>query len=265
MTRIATADIDLQTAASVDLIFQIAVRSDTALRNETLTFTQNGQVRHPTVLTAPDGTRFHRLRSEEGLLQVRYAADIEPSPSAAAVDELELIDYVRPSRYSESDALFAQARRQFRGLGEADLVQAVSDYVHDSLTYTWGSSTGTDSAVTVLAKGQGVCRDFAHAVIALLRAMDVPARYAACYAPGLSPMDFHAVAEAYLDGAWHVVDATHLSNRHGLVRIATGADASDCAWLSYHGGAVSLQYLWVNASSDIELPFDDHSGLVQIA
>ncbi len=55
--------------------------------------------------------------------------------------------------------------------------------------------------------GQGVCRDYAHVVIALLRAMDVPARYAACYAPGLRPMDFHAVAEAYLDGAWYVIDA----------------------------------------------------------
>jgi len=263
--RIATADIDLQTAASVDLVFQIAVRTDTARASESMTFVQNGVPREPTVLTAADGTRFHCLRSDEGLLQVRYAADIDRSEAPAATSTLELIQYVRPSRYCESDTLFAQARRQFRGLGGAELVDAVSGYVHDSLTYTWGSSTGTDSAVTVLAKGQGVCRDFAHAVIALLRAMDIPARYTACYAPELNPMDFHAVAEAYLDGAWHVIDATRLSNRYGLVRIATGADASDCAWLSYHGGAVSLEYMWVNARSDTALAPDDHSGLVQIA
>jgi transglutaminase-like putative cysteine protease len=84
-------------------------------------------------------------------------------------------------------------------------------------------------------------------VISLLRAMDMPARYAACYAPGLRPMDFHAVAEAYLDGAWYVIDATRLANRNSLVRIATGRDAADCAFLSYHGGYVGLKRLRVDA------------------
>ena len=95
--------------------------------------------------------------------------------------------------------------------------------------------------------GQGVCRDYAHVVIALLRAMDMPARYAACFAPGLRPMDFHAVAEAYYDGAWYVIDATRLANRRSLVRIATGRDASDCAFLSYHGGHVGLARMRVDA------------------
>ena len=95
--------------------------------------------------------------------------------------------------------------------------------------------------------GQGVCRDYAHVVIALLRAMDMPARYAACFAPGLQPMDFHAVAEAYLDGAWYVIDGTRLANRRSLVRIATGRDAADCAFLSYHGGYVGLQRMRVDA------------------
>jgi hypothetical protein len=77
--------------------------------------------------------------------------------------------------------------------------------------------------------------------------MDMPARYAACFAPGLRPMDFHAVAEAYLDGSWYVIDATRLSNRRSLVRIATGRDAADCAFLSYHGGYVGLQRMRVDA------------------
>ena len=42
----------------------------------------------------------------------------------------------------------------------------------------------------------------------LLRARNVPARLAAVYAPGLSPMDFHAVVEAAIDGQWYAVDAT---------------------------------------------------------
>jgi hypothetical protein len=97
-------------------------------------------------------------------------------------------------------------------------------------------------------------------------------------------MDFHAVAEAYYDGAWYVIDATRLANRRSLVRIATGRDAADCAFLSYHGGYVGLKRLRVDAwvmpeNADLdgigvapdELPeaadpaLDDFRALVQIA
>jgi transglutaminase-like putative cysteine protease len=260
--RVVSAEIDLETAASVDLIFQIAARADVPLTSENLTFSQDVEA---VELVAADGTRYHRIRSLEGRLEVRYHAVVDTQDAPTPVSDLELIAYMRPSRYSESDILFGQARRQFRGLTGGDLVQAVADYVSESLAYTRGASTGTDSAATILPKGQGVCRDYAHSVVALLRAMDVPARYAACYAPGLVPMDFHAVAEAYLDGAWHVVDATRLANRRGLVRIATGVDAAACAWLSYHGGSVSLKRLNVDARTDAPLEDDDHTALIQIA
>jgi transglutaminase-like putative cysteine protease len=69
--------------------------------------------------------------------------------------------------------------------------------------------------------GAGVCRDYAHLVIASLRALSVPARLVAVYAPGCQPMDFHAVAESFVDGAWRVVDATCLAPRQSMVRIAT--------------------------------------------
>jgi transglutaminase-like putative cysteine protease len=108
-----------------------------------------------------------------------------------------------------------------------------------------------------------VCRDYAHLVIGLLRALDVPARLAAVYAPGLDPMDFHAVAEAYVEGAWHVVDATTLAPRSALVRIATGRDAADTAFLSSYGGNVTLDAIEVMAVADV-LPFDDVTELVQL-
>ena len=60
-------------------------------------------------------------------------------------------------------------------------------------------------------------------------------------------MPDHAVAEAYLGGAWYVIDGTRLANRRSLVRIATGRDAADCAFLSYHGGYVGLQRMRVDA------------------
>jgi len=245
--RVVTAELDLELGASVDLILQITAAQQTPVASEDLTFTQGDRVYTPTEIIDQSGSRLHRLTGEAGLLEVRYHATIEGQSASTRTSDLEAITYLRPSRYAQSDEVFSQARRQFRGLAGLDLIAAVSDFVSTSTTYTPGLSHGTDSAVTTLMTGQGVCRDYAHVVIALLRAMDMPARYAACFAPGLQPMDFHAVAEAYHDGAWYVVDATRLANRRSLVRIATGRDAADCAFLSYHGGHVALSHLRVDA------------------
>jgi hypothetical protein len=58
---------------------------------------------------------------------------------------------------------------------------------------------------------RGVCRDYAHVMIALARAAHIPARMASAYALGVEPQDFHAVAEIYLAGDWHPVDATGMA------------------------------------------------------
>lgn len=281
MHRIVTAELDLDLGSSVDLIFQIAAAQPAPVVREALTFTQGDRVYTPTEVIDQSGSRLHRLLGESGTLEVRYEALIDGQVAQRSTSDLEAITYLRPSRYCQSDEVFSQARRQFRGLQGMDLITAVSEFVATSTTYTPGLSQGTDSAVTTLMTGQGVCRDYAHVVIALLRAMDMPARYAACFAPGLRPMDFHAVAEAYLDGSWYVIDATRLSNRRSLVRIATGRDAADCAFLSYHGGHVGLQRMHVDAyvvPDDVESiaavdaaaaasdpALDDFAELVQLA
>lgn len=280
MQRVLTAELDLDLGASVDLIFQITAAQGVPLASEQLTFTQGERVYTPTEIVDQSGSRLHRLLGEAGRLEVRYEATVDGQTATSRTSDLEAITYLRPSRYCQSDEVFQQARRQFKGLSGHDLIAAVSEFVATSTTYTPGLSQGTDSAVTTLMTGQGVCRDYAHVVIALLRAMDMPARYAACFAPGLQPMDFHAVAEAYLDGAWYVIDGTRLANRRSLVRIATGRDAADCAFLSYHGGYVGLERMRVDAwvvpdsppldgletlpaASDPAL--DDFTSLVQLA
>ena len=247
MQRIVTAELDLDLGSSVDLIFQISAAQSVPVVSEQLTFTQGERVYTPTEIVDQSGSRLHRLLGEAGRLEVRYEATVEGQAATSRTSDLEAITYLRPSRYCQSDEVFQQSRRQFKGLQGHDLIAAVSEFVATSTTYTPGLSQGTDSAVTTLMTGQGVCRDYAHVVIALLRAMDMPARYTACFAPGLQPMDFHAVAEAYLDGAWYVIDGTRLANRRSLVRIATGRDAADCAFLSYHGGIVGLERMRVDA------------------
>jgi transglutaminase-like putative cysteine protease len=115
---------------------------------------------------------------------------------------------------------------------------------------------------TLLAR-QGVCRDFAHVCVALLRGLDIPARVVSVYAPGVKPMDFHAVAEAWVDGTWRVVDATALAPRESLVRIATGRDAADTAFLSILSGRAELVELDVMAVVD-DFPGDDMTELASI-
>ena len=136
-------------------------------------------------------------------------------------------------------------------------------WVHDKLTYVSGASTGTDSALDTLLARQGVCRDFAHLCIALLRAQGVPARLAAVYAPGLTPMEFHAVCEALVDGVWWVVDATGHAPRQSLLRIATGRDAADTAFLTNFGAEVELTAIEVTAVAE-QFELDDPSLLTQL-
>ena len=192
-----------------------------------------------------------------GRVVVDYAATITGRDGSATVSDLDLFRYVRPSRYAESDRLTGFAFAEFAGLDEAELLVGVSSWVGSRLGYVAGSSQPTDGAVSTLLAGVGVCRDFAHLTVALLRAMDIPARVVSVYAPGLAPMDFHAVVEAHVGDEWQVVDPTLLAPRRSMVRIATGRDCAGTAFLSTYCGAVELLESTASATVDGELPSDD--------
>ena len=146
----------------------------------------------------------------------------------------------------------------------AELLAAVTRWVGGALVYVPGSSGPMDGASQTMNYGAGVCRDYAHLVAAMLRARGVAARVVAVYAPGCFPMDFHAVVEANVAGRWQVVDATLMAPRQSFVRIATGRDAADTAFMSNNGGVVILDTSIVTAVVDGELPRDDITGLVQL-
>ena len=172
--------------------------------------------------------------------------------------------YLRPSRYAEADKFFGFAATEFgQYTGSATLLAKVSSWVGARLNYVPGSSDPIDGAVDTLLAGAGVCRDYAHLVVAMLRAVKVPARVVAVYPPGCDPMDFHAVAEAWVEGGWHVVDATTLAPRSTLIRIATGRDAADSAFLTTISGRVDLVDMQITAVVDA-LPNDDLDQLVRM-
>jgi transglutaminase-like putative cysteine protease len=262
MQRSVSAEIAVTVADGARLAFMVAVAG--GAEDERLEFASNGAPIQAVEVTDAAGSRIHVVDAEPGTVSLSYAATVGGRrPSAARASELELLEYLRPSRYCEADRLGPTAAAEFAGLGGAALLDAVSSWVGTRLAYVPGSSLPTDGAVQTLLARRGVCRGYAHLVIALLRALDVPARLAAVYAPGLDPMDFHAVAEAHVDGAWHVVDATTLAPRSTLLRIATGRDAADTAFLSSYGGSVSLERLEVTAVADV-LRGDDVTELVEL-
>ena len=265
MQRSVTAHLECDVVTPIDAVVSVAVAAGPEVIAESLEMSGGGEPLPFVEVIDDHGTRLHVTEQVPvGRFVVHYTATVGPSGPLAEVHPIDLIRYLRPSRYCESDELSPVARAEFAGLQGGDLLAAVSSWVGTRLGYVPGSSRQTDGAVATLLARQGVCRDFAHLVIAFLRACEVPARLASVYAPGLSPMDFHAVAEAHVDGAWRVVDATCLAPRATMIRIATGRDAADTAFLNTKRGVVNLTDIGVIAYTDERLPVDDMNGLVEL-
>ena len=265
MERNVAARLVFKTVANTKVAMAIAVARNPgfASMTETLSVTAGGEAVPYTELQDHHGGRFHYMEfPDPSEVEVEYKATVTGRGVPDESSKMELIRYVRPSRYAESDRLLPTSYAEFGGLHGRELLQAVRDWVNSELRYVSGSSRGTDGAVETLLHRRGVCRDFAHLAIALLRSKDIPARLTAVYAPGLSPMDFHAVAEAHIDGAWYVIDPTGLAPREAMLRITAGRDSSDTAFLSTVGGSLSLKTLKVSAGVAGELPAEDPAAAV---
>lgn len=276
MLRTANADVSFTpNPGSTQIALMIAVAQVPGLKvSEELDVTADGEAVEIIEVAGAHHGRIHLLElnaeaEAQPQVQISYRAEVDGDPAVALAEAVapsttDLLAYLRPSRYAESDRMLPTARALFDGLSGIELADAVGDYVFDQLSYVPGSSRFTDGAVHTLLGRAGVCRDYAHLVVALLRGLDVPARCAAVYAPGLSPMDFHAVAEAWVDGYWHVIDATRLAPRQSLLRIATGRDAADNAFLSAYGAGIRMGKQQVMATVRDDLPLDDHQAAVRM-
>jgi transglutaminase-like putative cysteine protease len=163
----------------------------------------------------------------------------------------ELLRYTLPSRYCDSDKLLNFAWNQFGQIPHGlPRVQAICDWVHNNIEYRYMSGRSDLSASEVIERRYGVCRDFAHAMVALCRAFNLPARYVTGHLPDIgfidpgTPMDFHAYCEVYLGRDWLTFDARFNTQRIGRVKVAHGADAVDGAFATVYGSA-TLTYFQV--------------------
>lgn len=263
MQRTVSVQLGLAIHGSTNMVFSMTPAIGADIASERLEFRLDGVLQEYRELVDVHGTRLQNFVTEKGRLTVDYALEIAGEAAVDPIDERDVITYLRPSRYAQSDALTPFARSLFGGLSGYTLVQAITDWVFESLAYVPGSSRPTDGATDTLELRRGVCRDFSHVTIALLRAMEIPARLVAVYAPGLSPMDFHAVTEAFVDGAWWVIDSSRLAPRQSLIRISTGRDAADTAWLTSTWTDLDVKSMLVTVAAE-SLPLDNHVERVQL-
>jgi len=214
------------------------------------------RVRQERLLTTP--TTFCELRHDrygnphrhlvagQGTFSFEFTATIEVAANAAVPEEAiehfprnippEEMIYTLPSRYCQSDLLARMAQGEFGHLKPGGgRVRAIADWVRQHVQYSHGTTSTKTSAFDTATERIGVCRDFAHLVIAFCRGLDIPARYVSGYALGLEPPDFHGFVQVYLGGAWHNVDATSEAVRPALVPIAVGRDAADVAMTTLWG------------------------------
>jgi transglutaminase-like putative cysteine protease len=266
MRREVAASLEIDVATTSRLAIQVAVADPADYDAQEATRVSLDDADLPwNELASAHGGRIMLLDSPPGRLRIVYRAKLSRPRPVSRVEPGDELVYLRPSRYCESDRLAGFAAHQFHHIDQPhDILAAVSSWVGTNLDYVAGSSGPTDGAVDTLLAGSGVCRDYAHLAVALLRAMEIPARVVAVYAPGLRPMDFHAVAEALIGDAWFVVDGSLLAPRQSLVRIATGRDAADTSFLSAYYGDASLAAVTVSATVSGDLPVEDVNTLVQL-
>jgi transglutaminase-like putative cysteine protease len=198
------------------------------------------------------GNPRRHLVAPKGIFSFEFTATIESATNQAIPHEAiqhpprdippEAMVFTLPSRYCQSDQLARMARGEFGWAGTGgDRVRAVAEWVGSHVEYRYGTTDSLTSAFDTATERIGVCRDFAHLVIAFCRALDIPARYVSGYALGLEPPDFHGYAQAYVGGAWHNVDATIEGVRPALVPIAVGRDAADVPMLTFWGSGQLIE------------------------
>jgi transglutaminase-like putative cysteine protease len=240
-------------AADVLLAIEVAQLSDQVLIEDLLTVDGSAPLRP---IAGEDGIGRRTWLRCAGPCRVAYRAVVDVERPALALEGLAIappadlpaavVPYLWPSRYCEADRFEAFVDKTFGGLEGGAMLIAMAQWIKREMDYSAGSSDATTTAVDAFVSRRGVCRDFAHLMASFARAAGVPARLVSAYAFKLDPPDFHAVVEVWLDGAWHLVDATCLAPVEGLARIAVGRDATDIAFMTIFGvGQMNAQKVTV--------------------
>lgn len=218
-----------------------------------------------------NGNRSLHMQASPGPLRVKYKASVilkhiitpfsQIKEMAIAHLPLQVLPYLRASRYCQSDRLLRMAFYEFGHLQPTyERVKAIQQWIRSRLSFRLQASDITTSAMDTLIEQVGVCRDYAHLMIALCRAVNIPARFTTGIDygadPALGPADFHAYVEVFLSGRWYIFDPSGLAMPMGLVRFATGRDAADVVFATIFGSVqTGMPQISIRAIESIENNF----------
>ena len=189
-----------------------------------------------------------------GHFEVEYSARVEVRRMVGDLATLqgldphalpgEAVEYLFDSRYCPADRFQPFVATRFDETDGGARVQAICNWIAENFKYVPMSSDSNTTALDSFVERRGICRDYAHVLITLVRASAIPARYVSAYAPGVTPPDFHALAEVFLadptiagGGAWYMVDATGMADPASTVKIGVGRDAADVSFMTVFGEA----------------------------
>jgi transglutaminase-like putative cysteine protease len=250
------------------LILNVEVMRSEALQIASEAFEISPFVQAEPHVASDSGNCYRRLLLPQGNYSIRYSADVQflaTQEDPAVVNEipvtqvpLEVLPFLNPSRYCQSDELARFTNREFGHIAPGyNRVTMICNWIYEHVDYVSQSSDSGTSAKDTFAQRSGVCRDFAHLGITFCRALGIPARFVSAYAWQLEPPDFHAVFEAFIGGRWYLFDATRRAALDGLVRIGQGRDAADTAFAMIYG-TVNPQAMrvWIDRTD----PHDETAG-----
>lgn len=236
--------LDYQMDDATDLILQIQAPdfADQRVLSEKMDM---GVTRHSATISGEEGMGERTLLQTSGGFRCSYQSRIEIDRPELTIAQLrsvpphqlpgDAVRYLMPSRYCPSDQLQSFVAAEFGHSGGGQRIADMRDWIFQRYQYVPGSSSAQTTAIDTFVQRQGVCRDFAHVLIALARASAIPARFVSVYAPYVTPQDFHAVAEVFLDHTWHLIDATGMARADQIARIGVGLDAAEVPFLSSFG------------------------------
>lgn len=208
-------------------------------------------VAHQARVAAESGVGERMWLRAEGEFACDYAAVVEVTRGAPDIAGLaatpphllpgDTIGFLMPSRFCPADEFHNFVAEEFGALAGGAKIAAMRDWIEERFSYVAGASGPQTTALDTFVQREGVCRDYAHVLITLARAAAIPARFVSAYGPDVSPQDFHAVAEIWLDGAWRLVDATGMAAPDALAVIGVGRDAADVAFMTSYGAVEMLE------------------------
>jgi transglutaminase-like putative cysteine protease len=208
-----------------------------------------------TIVTAFDIPEPHAELVVTGTSTVETAPTLHPDSAFTWTDLTgpgifdQFSEYLAPTHYTTGDGDLAAVAEEFVGFDSpARAVEAVGERVRAAMSYEIGSTGVSTSALEAWKQGRGVCQDFAHVGLVLLRYLGIPARYVSGYLHPQADATIgeraagqgHAWIEFWL-GDWYPTDLTHgeyVGDRH--VTVARGRDYADVAPFRgiYQGGTL---------------------------